>query len=290
MKKKKLIALIGVSMLTICMAVGCGKTPGAEEIADTETTDDDVEWEMLEEGDIDLSEGEKIAGVSKDGEDADEDGSSADGAETSDEEAEEEEEEDVPDENLFTESTMLDEGSNLSFNFEAQKEHIGSVPENATMEDKAGDLNKARWESLLLYYEGVQEDAQEEMDDLKASPAITDACLAKIKPYYSTIARYIQAAGIKHYDITLPYYEDSEEVDFDMYTENYTTFYLSIYFKEDGSIDSFDMFEENSDDELDESDIEFEEGDDEDDEDGSILLDVDDEDAEEEEEEEDSEE
>ena len=280
MKKKKLMALIGVSMLTICLAAGCGKTPGAEEIADTETTDDDVEWEMLEEGDIDLSEGEKIAGVSKDGGDAE-----AEGTDGEDGSAEEEEEDDVPDENLFSESTVLDEGSNLSFNFEAQKEHMGTVPETATMEDKAGDLNSARWESLLIYYEGVQEDAQEEMDDLKASPAITDGCLAKIKPYYSTIARYIQAAGIKHYDITHPYYEDSEEVDFDMYTENYTTFYLSIYFKEDGSIDSFDMFEENSNDELDESDIEFEEGDDEDDGEGYILLDDDDEDEGDEEEE-----
>ena len=279
MKKKKLIALIGVSMLTICMAVGCGKTPGAEEIADTETTDDDVEWEMLEEGDIDLSEGEKIAGVSKDGDNADTEGADSD---NSDEADAEEDEEEVPDENLFTESTVLDEGSNLSFNFEAQKDHVGKVPETATMEDKAGDLNSARWESLLLYYEGVQEDAQEEMDDLKASPAISDACLAKIKPYYSQLARYIQAAGIKHYDITLPYYEDSEEVDFDMYTENYTTFYLTIYFKEDGSIDSIDMFEENGNDELDEADIEFEEGDDDDDE-GSVLLDVEDEDDEEDE-------
>ncbi|MBR6316055.1 MAG: hypothetical protein IKR58_03530 [Lachnospiraceae bacterium] len=282
MKKKKLIALIGVSMLTICMAVGCGKTPGAEEISDTETTDDDVEWEMLEEGDIDLSEGEKIAGVSKDGDDADTEGADSDNSDEADAEDAEDAEEEVPDENLFTESTVLDEGSNLSFNFEAQKDHVGKVPETATMEDKAGDLNSARWESLLLYYEGVQEDAQEEMDDLKASPAISDACLAKIKPYYSQLARYIQAAGIKHYDITLPYYEDSEEVDFDMYTENYTTFYLTIYFKEDGSIDSIDMFEENGNDELDEADIEFEEGDDDDDE-GSVLLDVEDEDDEEDE-------
>ncbi len=282
MKKKKLIALIGVSMLTICMAVGCGKTPGAEEIADTETTDDDVEWEMLEEGDIDLSEGEKIAGVSKDGDDADTESADSDNSDEADAEDAEDAEEEVPDENLFTESTVLDEGNNLSFNFEAQKDHVGNVPETATMEDKAGDLNSARWESLLLYYEGVQEDAQEEMDDLKASPAISDACLAKIKPYYSQLARYIQAAGIKHYDITLPYYEDSEEVDFDMYTENYTTFYLTIYFKEDGSIDSIDMFEENGNDELDEADIEFEEGDDDDDE-GSVLLDVEDEDDEEDE-------
>ena len=54
----------------------------------------------------------------------------------------------------------------------------------------------------------------------------------------------------------LPYYEDEEEVDYDMYTSDYKTYYLSVYFAEDGSIESFDMYQESDEITLSEEDLE----------------------------------
>jgi hypothetical protein len=45
--------------------------------------------------------------------------------------------------------------------------------------------------------------------------------------------------------MTKPYYVDEEEIDFDMYTDNYTTFFLTIYLNEDGSISEFELLEES---------------------------------------------
>ncbi|MBO4338223.1 MAG: hypothetical protein J5842_09145, partial [Lachnospiraceae bacterium] len=70
------------------------------------------------------------------------------------------------------------------------------------------------------------------------------------------IGSYIKAAGITNYDMTLPYYEDEEEVDYDMYTSDYSTYYLTVYFAEDGSVESFDMYEESDSFALTEEDLE----------------------------------
>ena len=261
MKKRKLTALIGICAITAVLTVGCGSS-NVEEITDTAVTPDDVEEDLVEEGEIDLSKGEQIAGFSNDTEVEEDDDEDSEDIEYSEDDS------DSYNGNLFSDSHALDESGDTVFNFEADKTHMGSIPETAEMQVRAGDLNTARWESLKKYYDGNEADAQEEMDDLTSAPAVTDAALKKIEPYYPQIARYIQGSGITSYDMTLPYYEDEEEVDYDMYTSDYRTFYLSIYFKEDGSIESFDMFEEDLND--------FDEADDEEDydeEDEEIIID-----------------
>ena len=267
MKKRNLLALIGICALTIAMATGCGNDSNIEEITDTEVTADDVEDDLVEEGEIDLSKGEQIAGFSNDTDEEDSDEEDSD--EEDSVEADESYEDDSYNGNMFSDSQPLNEDGSMVFNFEADKSHVSSVPTDAQMEVRAGDLNNARWQALLKYYDGNESDAQEEMDDLKSAPAVSDGALKKIEPYYDQIARYIKAAGVTDYDMTLPYYEDEEEVDYDMYTSDYTTYYLSVYFKEDGTIESFEMFEEDSSD-FDEAD---DEEDDEDIDEDDIIFD-----------------
>ena len=148
----------------MALAVGCGKSD--EELIDPDvTTDDDIEQDLIEEGEIDLTEGEKIAGLG--------DGSDTTAGEGSDEDSEDDSsDEDEEDANTFKNSTVLSDGSGIEFNFEAQKTDVNSIPDSAEMTEKAGDLDAARWESLKIYYEGEEADAQEEMDDLRSQSTL----------------------------------------------------------------------------------------------------------------------
>ena len=254
MKKKNILALLLISALSISLLAGCGnKKVTPDDIKDTEVTEDDLEADLAEEGDIVI--GEDSTGASADGEDEDEE-----------DEEDLEDEEYVPDPSLHTDSQVFDEKNNVTFTFEAQKTDVAELPESAEMKEKEGDLDNARWEALKIYYEGDEEDAKEELEDLRQADAISADLLKKIEPYYPKLAPYLAQAKIKHYDMTKPYYVDEEEVDFDMYTDDYTTYYMTIYFNADGSISEFELLEEG----------EYTEEDEEDDGDDGTVLDIDD--------------
>ncbi|MCR5282853.1 MAG: hypothetical protein K6E18_05740 [Lachnospiraceae bacterium] len=250
MKKRTLPALLLTLGLGISLLGGCGNqkvTP--EDIKDTEVTEDDLEADLAEEGDIVIGE--------------DSVGDASDGEEEEDEEDEDtEDEEYVPDPSLHTDSKVFDEKNNVTFNFEAQKTDVAELPETAEMKEKAGDLDNARWEALKIYYEGDETDAKEELEELRQADAISADLLKKIEPYYPKLAPYLAQAKITNYDMTKPYYVDEEEIDFDMYTDNFTTFYLTIYLNEDGSISEFELLEESE---------YTEEADEEDGDDGEVL-------------------
>ncbi len=251
MKKKKLTAVLGLCALSISMLAGCG---GKKDEA-TATTEEGVEEDLGESGEVTVSLDDEDAG----NEEFDE--------ETLDEA--EEEDDGEPDPDLFSDSAVIDDENDISFLFEANKEHIGALPDKAEMTEKDGDLDAARWESLKIFYEGDEADAQEEMDELRQADPVPSDILKLIEPYYPEIARRFQQAGIKHYDMTKPYYIDSEEVDYDLYNDQYGTFYLTVYLSENGKIESFEMVEEglsSGDDE-----ITLDEGDLEDGEDGEVI-------------------
>ena len=252
MKKKKILALLLLSAMGLSLLGGCGnKKVTPKDIQDTEVTEDDLESDLAEEGDIVIGQDSTDSSSDEDAEDADED-------DEDDEDEEDEEDEEVADPNLHTESTVFDEKNNVTFNYSAQKGDVKDLPASAEMKESAGDLDAARWEALKIFYEGDEADAKEEMEELQNSDPLSADLLKKIEPYYPKLAPYLAQSQITHYDMTKPYYVDEEEIDFDMYTDNYTTFYLTIYLNEDGSISEFELEEEESYDETDDEDDEDE--------------------------------
>ena len=238
MKNKKILALMGVAMLSFSLLAGCGNKGAQADDADASVEDD-----LGEEGEVTVALDDPEAG--NEGEDIDE---LAEGDE-GDEEA-------YVDPNRETQTEVIDPENNVEFVFESLKEHGGELPDKAEMKDSDGDLDGARWESLKNYYGGNETDAQEELDELRQSEALSADLLKLIQPYYPQIARYFAKAGIKSYDMTKPFYVDEEEINYDLYTADYITYYLTVYLDESGKIQSFEMYEENTYEETDEEDVE----------------------------------
>ena len=236
MKKKQLAAIFAVAALGLSLLAGCGNKDQKAAAGDVASESDGVEEDLGESGDITVSLDNEDSGNEK--------AESEEGEEVLDESAESEGDKQA-DPNLVDQSDVIDEENNIEFNFQANKTDVGELPDKAEMTESAGDLDNARWESLKVYYDGVEEDAKEELDELRETAPIGSDQLALIQPYYPQIARYFEKARIKHYDMTKPFYTDTEEIDYDVYTDSYVTYYLTVYLNESGKIESFEMIEEN---------------------------------------------
>ena len=228
MKCKKAAALLAISLLGISLLTGCGGNKEENIVSE----EDGIEEDLAETGEVTVALDQEDSGNE---------------AESEEEEVlTEDEEEAAADPDVLSESSVIDEENNIEFIFEANQQDVGELPDKAEMSQSAGDLDNARWESLKIYYEGNETDAQEELDELRSTAALSSDILKKIEPYYPEIARYFAKAGITSYDMTKPFYTDEEEVDFDVYTDKYVTYYLTVYFGEGGKIESFEMIEENA--------------------------------------------
>ena len=112
----------------------------------------------------------------------------------------------------------------------------------ALTDDKAGDLDATRKAYLLKENDGDEALTEEELTDYDQADDPQDYQLKTLKENYDELGKLFSKYGITVYDLTRPNYADSEELDFDVYSDENTRFDIYVYY-EDEALTEIDISE-----------------------------------------------